>query len=505
MREKKLVVAFFVLPVTLFVLFLTTAASAIPVDEAFTGDENTFSVDKNFAAPGDVLTYTMAYKNNSETGITGPDSDVFLGAVLPDDTTFVPGSIFHNGAGVPDAEGYKAEEGSGAIEIKIDELPAQASGILTFKVKINETTPSGRLLMSGAFAEFFTPNRYINGFGLVLTEVGINLLGPGVRVWGNSSPGTSVAISQKGWPKGTKLALVARDDYFTDALAGGPLAQYLLKLYEADAPVLLTNQNTLTAETKAEIIRLGVERIYLLGGPGAVNYPVEDALNDIPGVDSVVRLWGQTAYGTARKIKEEMDLIAGEATKLYGVEIPPPEIAIITTGENFPDALVISGPAAASEMPVLLVKPLLGEPPPETKQALAGIKGVIIVGGPGAVHPNLEDWLNDNGHFVIERLWGNTAYDTAINVATTGSSIFSFNDSAVIITRGDYFTDALSGGSFAATIGTIPMVLVDTHSVPLATKLWLQGAASQIRIAYILGGPGAVSADVFGQVEGLVK
>jgi len=117
----------------------------------------------------------------------------------------------------------------------------------------------------------------------------------------------------------------------------------------------------------------------------------------------------------------------------------------------------------------------------------------------------LEDWLNENGHVVIERLWGKTAYDTAIDVVTTGSSIFSFNNSAVIITRGDYFTDALSGGSFAATIGTVPMVLVDTDSVPQPTKLWLQGAASQIGIAYILGGPGAVSQSVFGQVEGLVK
>src|SRR3990170_7121004 len=125
----------------------------------------------------------------------------------------------------------------------------------------------------------------------------------------------------------------------------------------------------------AEIQRLGAERIYLLGGEGAVSGEVQKALGEIPGVKEVIRLWGETAYGTALAIKGEMAKISTETGSF------PPDTAIITTGENFPDSLVISGPAASKNMPILLVKPFTDEPEPETKLALQGITKTIIVGG----------------------------------------------------------------------------------------------------------------------------
>ena len=318
------------------------------------------------------------------------------------------------------------------------------------------------------------------------------------RLWGQTSIDTANAISQTGFSSGSKVVLVARNDYFTDALAGGPLAKYVSYKYGTQAPILLSNPNNLTNETRAEIQRLGPERIYMLGGPGALGFGVEDALRATPGVKSVVRLWGQTAYGTALAIKAEMAQISGEKGS------PAPITAIITTGENFPDSLVISAPAASKNMPILLVKPFAGEPPQETKLALAGITQTIIVGGPGAVHPNLEKWLNDNGHPVQKRLWGLSEYDTAIDVASTGSSIFNFNRTNTIITRGDYFTDALAGGPLAVRWGLAPIILVKPDSVPHVTNLWLNGYKSQIMKVYILGGSGAVSEAVKTDIAGII-
>ena len=318
------------------------------------------------------------------------------------------------------------------------------------------------------------------------------------RLWGMTSADTAIAISQRGFP-GSKVALVARDDYFTDALAGGPLAKYVAYKNDFQAPILLTNTYELYTQTKAEIQRLGAERIYLLGGEGAVSFEVQKALGEIPGVKEVIRLWGETAYGTALAIKGEMAKISTETGSF------PPDTAIITTGENFPDSLVISGPAASKNMPILLVKPFAKEPEPETKLALQGIETVIIVGGPGAVHPSLEGWLRRNGYQVLTRLWGQSEYDTAKAVLTEGDPIFNFDESTALVTRGDYFTDALAGGAFASTLGPAPMVLVKPDSIPLSTQLWLEGHKGDIQTIYVLGGWGAVSDTVMGQIEGIIK
>jgi len=313
------------------------------------------------------------------------------------------------------------------------------------------------------------------------------------RLYGQTSSETAIAVSQKGWPNGSKVAIIARDDYFADALAGGPLAKYVTYKYGKQAPILLSDPHKLTEKTREEIQRLGVEKIYVIGGEGAVDNNVANQLDAIPGA-TVERLWGQTAYGTALAIKGEMVLISAQSGAA------PPNTAIITTGENFPDSLVISGPAASKNMPILLVKPFSEEPEPETKLALQGIKSVIIVGGPGAVHPQLENWLRANKYNVLTRLWGLSEYDTAIDVASSGNSIFNFNKQTTLVTRGDYFTDALAGGAYASQ-GPYPMILVNTDFIPQITNLWFQGYKDQIDTVYILGGWGAVSDGVMGKIE----
>ena len=316
------------------------------------------------------------------------------------------------------------------------------------------------------------------------------------RVWGTTSPDTAIEISKKGWPDGSsRAAIVARDDFFTDALAGAPLAYKLRELYGNPAPILLTPSHNLYPGTAAEIQRLGVEKVYLLGGEGAVDNDVKNQLAAIPGV-TVERLWGETAYGTAFVIKAKMDEIASSQNS------ERPTTAVITTGENFPDALVIAGPAAKKNMPILLVKTLATEVQPETKLALLGINKTIIVGGRGVILTEIEAWLNASGYPVQKRLWGQSEYDTAVDVAFNGASIFGFDWANTFVTRGDYFTDALAGGAYAARLSS-PMVLVKPDAVPEITRLWLTGNSHLLFKVYLLGGTGAISNNVMTQIQGI--
>ncbi|MFQ5574762.1 MAG: cell wall-binding repeat-containing protein [Terriglobia bacterium] len=306
------------------------------------------------------------------------------------------------------------------------------------------------------------------------------------RLAGTTAVDTAARIAQKGWPSGSETVIVARADYFTDALAAGPLARYLLHRDGTSAPILLSNTASLSPATRVEIARLGAKKVYVLGGEGALSGAVAAEILGLPGVESVSRLWGETAYGTALAIKGEMSRISRVR------KAPVPDSAVVATGENFQDSLAASGPAGAKSMPILLVKPFTGEPPFETQLALQGVSKVVIVGGPGAVHPDLEHWLNLNGHRVVARFWGPEAYDTALDLLISGNSFFDFDPTITLVTRGDHYADALAGGALASA-GPHPMVLVRPDSMPAAAALWVAAQRMNVRSLYILGGGGAVS------------
>ncbi|MDI6689734.1 MAG: SpoIID/LytB domain-containing protein [Actinomycetota bacterium] len=319
------------------------------------------------------------------------------------------------------------------------------------------------------------------------------------HLWGNTYYGTAVAISKAGWPS-SKVVILARGDHFADALAASPLA-YTFRddpNVNCPIPVLLTDPNYLSPEILQEMRRLGTKIAIILGGPGAISKGVEEELK----ANGIVpdRIWQHTSYGTAADVARRMKI----NSENFGLS--PPTTAIITTGENFPDALVVSSPAAANNMPILLTKPTLI--PPETLQVLQdlGIKNLIIVGGPGAVHPDVERYLRERGYNILTRLWGADQYQTAVKIATEGNGYFHFSSpGSVFITRGDHFTDGLVGGALASRMNPAPILLVEPDKVPEATRSFLVTHKSLIYRVYLLGGPGAVSAIVQDGIDGCLQ
>ncbi|MDI6689731.1 MAG: cell wall-binding repeat-containing protein [Actinomycetota bacterium] len=316
-------------------------------------------------------------------------------------------------------------------------------------------------------------------------------------LWGQTSHGTAVAISQAGWSS-SRVVLVARDDYFTDALPGVPLA-YTFKndpMVNTPIPILLTNPETLSSESLAEIKRLGTKIAIVLGGPGAIS---ENVLNQLRANGITPdRIWQNTSYGTAADVARRIFINS------VNFGIVPPTTAIITTGENFPDALAVSSPAAANNMPILLTKPTLI--PSETLQVLQdlGIRNLIIVGGPGAVHPDVEQYLRNSGYNILTRLWGADQYETAVKIAIDENSLFRFTSPGpIFVTRGDFFADGLAGGALAARMNPAPILLVEPGMVPDVTRSFVSHNKSNISTIYVLGGPGAVSEDVKEQLNRL--
>ncbi|MFQ3545403.1 cell wall-binding repeat-containing protein [Halobacillus rhizosphaerae] len=284
------------------------------------------------------------------------------------------------------------------------------------------------------------------------------------RVKGTNRVETAIEISKKGWDKADTVVL-ARGDKFADALAGAPLA------YKKNAPILLTGTDDLDSKVADEINRLGAKNVIILGGTGAISSYVQYQLDGM-GVN-VDRIYGNTRYKTAASI----------AARLGG----NPDKAVVADGTDFPDALAAAPYAAKNGYPILLTKP--NKLPNITSIALKGFDNSVVVGGPNAVSDSVKEMLPN-----AKRYNGSNRFETATTIATE----LEPHTGKAFIATGDGFADALAGSVLAAKQDA-SILLVKEDQLPAATEKAIKDL--NIHNFHVLGGPGAVSEKVSGQLE----
>jgi putative cell wall-binding protein len=99
----------------------------------------------------------------------------------------------------------------------------------------------------------------------------------------------------------------------------------------------------------------------------------------------------------------------------------------------------------------------------------------------------------------VQRIAGANRYEVAANIS---KEMFPGGTGTVIITRGDLFTDALSGGALASLEGA-PILLADYKTQTLPTAIQNEIKRLKADRAIILGGPGSVSTNVENQLKAL--
>ncbi len=174
---------------------------------------------------------------------------------------------------------------------------------------------------------------------------------------------------------------------------------------------------------------------------------------------------------------------------------------VLASGASYPDALAASGLCGALHAPLLLTSAEELSPGVMDEIDALGAADVYIVGGSGAVSDSVAselEWALGQDHVV--RVAGLNRYDTAAQVATKIRSIEGTTPIA-LVTRGDDFADALSAAPVADAKAS-PVLFVSSGAVPPATSDAL--TALNPGHAYVLGGTGAVSDSVLGQIRGIV-
>lgn len=262
---------------------------------------------------------------------------------------------------------------------------------------------------------------------------------------------TAVACSVAAFPAGADAVVLATGASWPDALGGSGLAGAL------HAPVLLTPPDRVRPDLVAEIARLGADRVFVLGGPGAVRETVLTVLRaGLPGV-TLTRIAGANRYETAARVASAtIDANPGWDGN-----------AFVATGAGFSDALSVGPVAAALGRPLYLVND--GGPSAGVLAAMdaAEVTRATVIGGTAAVSPAIATRIGAivGGVGNVTRIQGADRFSTALAIASYGESAAGLTWARPGLATSESFADALAA---APLLGSrlAPLLLAPRTGLP---------------------------------------
>lgn len=162
------------------------------------------------------------------------------------------------------------------------------------------------------------------------------------------------------------------------------------------------------------------------------------------------------------------------------------DYALITTGEDFADALSAAPLAKKYNAPVILTKPDALSIDMESQINKAGVKNIFIIGGIGAISKDIENKIISMG-ITVNRIQGADRYSTSLEIA----KYLNPKGEAVIAT-GENFPDALSVAPIAAS-NEMPILLVNKNRISSEVTKYIKD--NGIKKTYIIGGDGVISTE----------
>ena len=254
------------------------------------------------------------------------------------------------------------------------------------------------------------------------------------RIAGQDRIETAIKISQMGWSSAQTVILCEYSDY-PDCIAATPYAVSL------NAPILLTDGNTIDPRVLNELQRLKAQKVILLGGTGCLKSSIETELTKLSY--QWERIGGANRYETST-------LLAKRLTS---------NSLILANGDDFPDALSAATFAGIKQIPIVLTSTKL---PDSVIQYYNEAKPqhLIVIGGEGVI-PSSE--LAKHNFTVETRLGGQDRFDTNAKVVSYMAGTYTSND--IFLASGISFPDAVAG-TVLASKDKAPLLLTEPNDIP---------------------------------------
>ncbi len=313
--------------------------------------------------------------------------------------------------------------------------------------------------------------------GLVASAAPGAAAAPVDRVAGGNQYETAIAVSQRTVRDpalSSRVAVLVSGDDAVDVLAAPSVAINNDTDFEngnVNAPILMvpTGQG-LPREVEAELRRLELTTLYILGGTNKVSRAAQDQARAF--VPTVERIAGADRYETAVEVSQRYATPGG--------------VVVVTTGESPTDAL--PGVKAAGGGTLLLTRK--DSLPAATANELKRLRPtrVLVVGGTGVVSTAVRRAVEAAATgAVVTRIGGADRYATDLAVTQQ----FDVEPFVVVLTSGETWQNAVVAGAFSVSddvSGT--RFLTKRDCVPSATVDYI--TSRQLAVT-VVGGPGNVS------------
>lgn len=326
------------------------------------------------------------------------------------------------------------------------------------------------------------------------------------RLGGPDRYDTNIAIANE-FAKNNKVgtAILASGIDYPDSLSSAPLT----KIY--NAPILITEKNRLTPKIEAEMKKLGIKHVIIVGGTGVISEAVNSRLKAL-GM-TTERLAGADRYATSLAI-------ASRAAQKFIEKNGKLENLMVATS-SYTDVLSLAPASCGLNAPILLVKA-------DAKKIsdVSGLQDFINKYVPGEVKkdPGIFSTYATNTTFDLQESlpahvsgggYGDLDNDKYLSNLSINNTFTSILDSSTfVIANGQNFPDALGGAALAGKLQA-PILFVGTdkrktfrvpiqygdkieettvsavdYEKPLLSEYKQKGAGIGV---YLLGGTGVVA------------
>lgn len=364
----------------------------------------------------------------------------------------------------------KIPSGKGAIVVKMQNsnmatifAEGNTENVSWFKAKANKG--ESFQLSNGKFKDVNVGNSSNINFAIkAITKENVN---PN-DIIGSNRYDTAVKTSQRGWSSAS-TAIISNGSAIVDALAATSLAAY------KDAPILLTDKNSLKDVTKNELKRLGVGKVYIIGGDSVVSKNVQSQIESM-GI-SVERISGNNRYATGVAIANEM--------KSEGATIE--QVAVVNGVSGLADAISFGAAAGQKNIPIILANKKGETPGAEAILSDSSIEKTYIIGGNAAIPESIESFLKNP-----ERVSGSNRSETNAAIIKKFYNQSSFEYLFVVKDGSDgqdKLIDGLSVGAFAAKKSS-PIVLAG-KTLSSGQKSALSGKSVE-KVSQVGGGSNSI-------------
>jgi putative cell wall-binding protein len=252
------------------------------------------------------------------------------------------------------------------------------------------------------------------------------------RLGGFTRYDTNIKVVQQGWQKSDCAVLVGGEN-FPDALSAAPLAK------KYNAPIFLVFPTGIDYRITDEFDRLGVKKVFIIGGINIIPTLTEDTLKS-KGI-SYERIYGQNRYETSIDIANKVGTQNG---------------VMVTTGNDYSDALSIAPIAGKLQMPIILSQKDVLTSIQKKFVSNNTIPKAYILGNTDIISDNVASKFPNVQRIAIE----DNRFARNLDIINTFKNDIDF--STVILASGADFPDALSGSALAALNGN-PVILAGEH------------------------------------------